>query len=247
MALLWYKQQGTTRYEVRSAGSARRLYTNGVFHSQYNPRQPVTGSVWDLLMVPAFFAPERIERILLLGVGGGAVIRQLNHFLQPQQIVGVELDDVHLQVAERYFEVLAPNVQLIQADALQWVKEYRGESFDMIIDDLFSDSGGEPQRVVTADSAWFKTLGKLLAPHGSLVANFASKRELRGCGWFSAAQLKKRYPAAFRLTIPRYENAIGVFLRKPATLATLRENLAMIPALDRQRRSCRLNYTIAAL
>ena len=100
MALLWHKQDGNTRYEVRSAGNTRRLYTNGVFHSQYNSTQPVTGSVWDLLLLPAFFLPaSSLKRVLVLGVGGGAVIRQLNHFLQPEQIVGVELNPVHLEVA----------------------------------------------------------------------------------------------------------------------------------------------------
>ena len=76
MALLWSEQDGDSRYEVRSAGNTRRLYTNGVFHSQYNPNNPVTGSVWDLLLLPAFFLPPgRPRRVLVLGVGGGENIR----------------------------------------------------------------------------------------------------------------------------------------------------------------------------
>lgn len=247
MALLWYKQDGDTRYEVRSAGNSRRLYTNGVFHSQYNPRQPVTGSVWDLLTLPAFFAPEAMRRVLMLGVGGGAALRQLNHFLQPELMVGVELNAVHLDVAHRYFEVAAPNVELHHADALRWVRSYRGKPFDMIIDDLFSDAGGDPQRVVAADGRWFRQLGRLLAPRGVLVTNFGSQRELRQCGWFTAAPLRADYPAAFQLTTPLYENAIGAFLRYPATAAQLNRHLAAVPALDRRRRSCRLNYRMRRL
>ena len=52
MALLWERRVEGTLYQVRSAGRTRRLYTNGVFHSQYNPVRPVTGSVWDLLLLP---------------------------------------------------------------------------------------------------------------------------------------------------------------------------------------------------
>ncbi len=247
LALLWHQQDTTTRYEVRSAGNSRRLYTNGVLHSQYNSRQPLTGSVWDLLTLPAFFTPQSAQRILMLGVGGGAVIRQLNHFLTPQCIVGVELDRVHLAIAQRYFDVAAPNVQLHQADALRWVKTYRGAPFNIIVDDLFGDADGEPQRVVTADSSWFLQLGELLAPGGVLVANFASLQELKSCAWFRNARMRNRYPSAFAFTAPSFANAIGAFLRTPADSAQLRRHLMGVPALARALRNGRLNYRIRRL
>jgi spermidine synthase len=247
LAILWHKQVDSTRYEVRSAGNSLRLYTNGVFHSQYNPKRPLSGSIWDLLMLPAYFAPERVQRVLLLGVGGGAVIRQLNHFLEPESIVGVELDPVHLEIAERFFEAKAPNTHLLHADALQWVKEYNGERFDMIIDDLFDDSDGEPQRAVAANSRWFDHLSRLLAPHGILVSNFATADELKECGWFRNRRLRQRYPTAFRLATPLYQNVIGAFLRRPADTAQLRQNLRAFPALDSARRRGTLRYNIRRL
>jgi len=247
LALLWCKQDGATRYEVRSAGNSVRLYTNGVFHSQYNPHQPVSGSLWDLLMLPAFFAPQAVRRVLMLGVGGGAVIRQLNHFLAPSAIVGVELNPVHLAVARRWFGVAARNVTLHEADALRWVREYRGAPFDMIVDDLFGDSGGEPQRAVAADRHWLRQLDKLLAPTGLLVTNFGSLGELQACAWFHDQRIRSRYPAAFRLTSPLYANAVGAFLRQPTVTAQLRRQLVAFPALDPSRRSCRLNYRIRRL
>lgn len=247
MAILWRHQDGDTRYEVRSAGNSRRLYSNGVFHSQYNPTQPVTGSIWDLLTLPAFFRPQAVRRVLLLGVGGGAVIRQLNHFLAPQAIVGVELNPIHLCVARRWFGVAARNVSLRQADALQWVESYRGEPFDLIVDDLFGHRDGEPERAVAADGRWFRRLDRLLSPEGLLVFNFGSPAELRASGWFHDPRLQRRYPAAFSLSASQYENAVGAFLRLPATSAGLRRELAAFPALDPARRSCRLNYRIRRL
>ncbi len=246
MALLWFKQEGDTRYEVRAAGNSRRLYTNGVFHSQYNATRPVTGSVWDLLLLPAFMVPS-VRRVLVLGVGGGAVIRQLNHFLAPEAIVGVELNPVHLEVARRYFEVEAPNVTLRRADALRWVARYRGRPFDMIIDDLFSDTDGDPQRVVAADGRWLRQLAGLLAPAGVLVTNFGSPEELRACAWFGDGRIRGRFPTAFRFSAPHYGNAVGAFLSQPATAAQLRRRLAAVPELDRGRSRCRLNYRIRRL
>jgi spermidine synthase len=248
VALLWHKQDGETRYEVRSAGNSRRLYTNGVFHSQYNPKQPLTGSVWDLLLLPAFFLPAgAVRRVLVLGVGGGAVIRQLNHFLAPELIVGVELNPVHLQVAREIFEVEQANVELHQADARWWLKQYRGEPFDMIIDDLFSDADGEAQRAVAVDGPWLRGLLKHLASGGVLACNFGSPRELKQSAWFHQPAIAKRLLTAFQLTTPLYENAIGAFVCQTADSAALRERLRGVPGLNPDLKSSKLNYRIRQL
>jgi len=226
VALLWMKQEGNTRYEVRSAGATRRLYTNGVFHSQYNPKRPISGTLWDLLMLPALFYPEgSIRRVLLLGVGGGAVIRLLHHYLQPDAIVGVELNPVHLQLACDYFEVERPGVELIEGDAIAWVKNYRGLPFDMVIDDLFGDTDGEAERAVKASGSWFTALAKLLTPEGVVVINFGSREELRGSGYFSNQRVAKRFKAAYELTLPLFENAIGAFLGEALQRPALRNSL----------------------
>ncbi len=127
MAVLWQKKTNGTHYEVRTAGQTHRLYTNGVFHSQFNPKRPLSGGVWDLLMLPAFFFPDlHARRILVLGVGGGTVIRLLHHFIKPTEIVGVELNPMHLRVAKRFFGVDKKVASLYQADAVEWIREYRG-------------------------------------------------------------------------------------------------------------------------
>ncbi len=248
MALLWYKQDGDTRYEVRSAGHSRRLYTNGVFHSQYNPRQPATGSVWDLLLLPAFFLGEgQPRRVLVLGVGGGAVIRQLNHFFAPELIAGVELNPVHLEVARDFFEVEQANVELHQADARWWLKQYRGAPFDMIIDDIFTDTDGDPQRAVPADGPWMRGLLKHLSDDGVLVTNFGSAEELNACAYFHQPAITKRFAAAFQLTTPLYENAIGAFVRQSADSASLRQRLRQTPGLNPDLKHGKLNYRIRRL
>ena len=106
MAVIWQKYVNGTKYQVRRAGLTRRLYTNDVCHSEFNPDKLVTGSIWDLLVLPAFFhTPGKIKRVLMLGVGGGASILQLHHLLQPDHITGLELDPVHLDIARRFFNV----------------------------------------------------------------------------------------------------------------------------------------------
>lgn len=233
MSLLWERRAGGTHYQVRQAGQSLRLYTNGVFHSQYNPNRPVTGSVWDLLWLPAFFYPKgQLRRILVLGVGGGAVIRHLRDFVQPDQIVGVELDKVHLTIARRFFHVKGRAIELHHADAVSWVKQYSGPPFDLIIDDLFGDYDGEPQRSVTADSAWGSLLSGMLAEEGLIVSNFATRLELEVSAYQSSKFCRKQFDSAFILSTAQNYNAVGVFMRRRATTQQLRTRLKTIPSLD---------------
>ncbi|MGH1471199.1 MAG: spermidine synthase [Cellvibrionaceae bacterium] len=189
MAIIWchertISQQDGSRikksYQVRSAGNSLRLYTNGVFHSQYNPLYPIGGTIWDLLALPAIYSTHKIKRVLLLGVGGGAVIQQLKSLIDCEEIVGIELDPIHIKIAKKYFKVTAKKnnisksrdknrnqnkkkpckVTLHCADAIKWLKEYRGKKFDLIIDDLFFEEEGVPQRAVAADSQWCGLIAK---------------------------------------------------------------------------------------
>jgi spermidine synthase len=248
MSIVWQRRVDGTRYEVRMAGRTRRLYTNGVFHSQFNPDNPVSGSIWDLLMIPAFFYPRgKIQRILVLGVGGGAVMQQFQHFLQPEHITGVELNPYHLYVARRFFYVKQENVDLHYADAVKWVKDYEGEKFDLIVDDLFGEQDGEPVRAVAADATWFRKLNKLLKRDGLLVSNFVSTRELRRCAYFTDDKIHKQFKACFQLTAPHYENAIGTFLKKDSSQRVLRQHLIDTPQLNPNLKSSRLRYSIRRL
>jgi hypothetical protein len=117
----------------------------------------------------------------------------------------------------------------------------------MIIDDLFSDAGGEPQRAVAFDGPWLRGLLKRLAPAGVLVCNFGSPQELSECAWFRQPAVATRLVTAFQLTTPRYENAIGAFVCQPVTSAALRERLRGEPGLNPDHKGCRLDYRIRRL
>lgn len=246
MAVLYSKRHAGQLYEVRSAGMTRRLYTDGVFHSQYHPRQPVTGSVWDLLFLPSLVAPQgRPHRVLVLGVGGGAVIHLLNRFVPPTAIVGVELSAIHLQLAHRYFDLDYANLQLVQANAIDWIINYEGEPFDLIIDDLYMEEQGEPTRAIGADAGWLDILMDHLTEDGMLVLNFVSQREWRNSGYFEADFVRERFPTALRLATPTCHNVVAALLPGEVTPAQLRRRMRQFPELDERRPGCRLRYTLS--
>ena len=245
MGIIWETRQGDTHYEVRSAGGSRRLYTNGVFHSQYNPNNPITGNVWDLLLLPVFFyQPGEIKRILMLGVGGGAVIQQLNYFIEPEEIVGVEYDPMHIDIARRFFNVTQSNVSLQQADAVEWLANYRGPKFDLIIDDLFGEVAGEPTRAVEASNKWVRRLFSHVTPQGMVVCNFISFKELKASAYMQDSLVKSRIKTAFCLSNPYYVNAIGAFVGKDVSSKQLREQLHTMPQFNSPQKISKLNYRI---
>ncbi|MCW8927557.1 MAG: hypothetical protein OQK40_01905, partial [Gammaproteobacteria bacterium] len=59
--------------------------------------------------------------------------------------------------------------------------------------------------------------------------------------------IRSKFPSAFRLTTPLYENVIGAFLRQPVEGRVLRQKLAGWPELDSRKKGCRLNYSLRAL
>ncbi len=235
MALLWSRTHEGRRYEVRTAGRTRRLYTDGVFHSQYHPDRPVTHGVWDLLYLPVhFLAHPENARALVLGVGGGAVLRLLERHARCRLILGIERDPIHLEIARRFFDV--PKQCLIEADAVRWLERAAPRQFDYLVDDLFDGANGEPVRAVRADARWCGQLARMLTPGGVVVMNFASRESLEACAFLQSRMLARRFPSAFMLTLPGYENAVGVFCQHPAATGVLRRRLRAMSELCLGRR-----------
>jgi len=239
VAIVWQSSTGDDHYQVRTAGKSVRLYKNKVFHSQWNDSRPLSGGVWDLLFLPALFLPaDSVRRVLLLGVGGGAVIRQYLSFLSVEQVVGVELDALHLKVAREFFGVNQPNVELHQADALEWVASYRGPKFDVVIEDLFTEKDGEPVRVAEASKHWFCSLRKLLRSNGALIINFEDPAQLRASGEAYLNTIGKSVDCRYAFTLPTYGNCVGAFLSKEVQPAGLREQLdGLLAGYPRSRAS----------
>ena len=232
MAVLWSKDIAGKRYEVRSAGKTRRLYTDGVFHSQYHPDRPFAGSIWDLLWLPAlFYEPGQIKRILLLGVGGGAVIHMLRLHARPEVIDAIDITPTHIQIARRYFGVRACSAKLIQADGISWLNDYKGPGYDMIIDDMYGEDGGEPARAIELDYSWINTIRKHLDPNGVMILNSMTSNDLKQAACFTDAGLSKSFKSAYHLYVPMYHNAVGAIFREPVSTRDFRKRLHAYPAL----------------
>ena len=246
--MLYRVRSNDRLYEIRAAGSTRRLYTDGVLHSQFNPRRVVTGSVWDLLWLGLFFRPNPApQRVLLLGLGAGTVVRQLQSLFGDLSITAVENDDVHIRLAREHFGIDGARADIHHQDAREFVARYRGPKFDLVIDDLFSGSGGTPSRALPFSVPWFSQLKRCLADDGILSANFADTRELNASAVQGALTRGSRFRSGFGFRGPTTENVIATLLPFHAQSADLRAQLAVTPVLSKALANDQLRYLVRTL
>jgi spermidine synthase len=246
MAVVYSRKTEGTQYEIRTAGRSVRLYTNNVLHTQYHPDKRVTGGVWDLLALPAL-ALGNVKRVLLLGVGGGAAVHLLRDWCPDVQITGVELNAVHLTLARRYFNLKGKNLSLIRGDARQYVEQYRGEKFDLVIEDLFGGNNGAPDRTFEADNRWCTALGRLVTSKGALVINTLERRQLLATAFVKDEKVRSRWQSGLCLTVPAYENHVGAFFRKPVSPGQLQKAIRADERRQQQEKSGQLRFKITAM
>jgi len=89
---------------------------------------------------------SNIKSVLVLGMGGGCVVKSLRKKYQyKHKVVGVEIDPVVIEIAKNEFHLLQDKkVELIHADAEEYIAKTK-EKFDLIIVDLFIDVKVPPQ------------------------------------------------------------------------------------------------------
>ena len=109
------------------------------------------------------------ENVLLLGLGGGCVLKTLwNEFDYKGNVTAVDIDPVIITVAEKEFGIL-PNgkTRIVCADAYDFVKEDL-DKFDLIIIDLFIDNI-VPEKFLQQE--FWKDVLKKVNNNGTIIFN----------------------------------------------------------------------------
>ena len=106
-------------------------------HSVYHPGSFLTGGYWDDPLALPFatrVAPPR--RIAILGDAAGSMARSYGHFFPATQIDAVEIDGALTEVGRRFFDLRAPHLRTITADARVYIRS-PGPRFDVIVVDAY--------------------------------------------------------------------------------------------------------------
>ena len=244
MALVFEKNHQGVNYQIVQAGNSIRLYTDKVLHTQYNHQQKLTSSVWDLLFLPALVFPvDKPLRVLVLGVGGGAVLKMLDEYFHCTKITGLELNPMHIQLAEKFFQVKGRPFELIEGDAIEYVENYQGEKFDLIIDDLFYEEDNEPIKVAAPDNIWLLHLYSILKPNGVIAMNFVGRKAALSAAPLHNGYLMGLLPNCLHFTTPFYDNHVLAFSKREMMPGLVKQGIKQRPLLasnkNKLRYACR--------
>jgi spermidine synthase len=111
----------------------------------------------------------KTENILVLGLGGGCVLKTLrNDFNYSGNIIAVDIDPVIIDIADKEFGIVADSKTfIICADAFDFVKN-DSTNFDLIIIDLFIDNK-IPDKFLLQEF-WRELLNKVRS-NGNIIFN----------------------------------------------------------------------------
>lgn len=118
---------------------------------------------------------EKVNQVLLLGMGGGSIIHSLrkkNHY--SGGITAIEIDEVIIQIAEKEFGMSEDNsLRIQQENALDFVKS-TSEKFDLIIVDLFIDTK-VPDEFYSNE--FWQNLEKIMTKEAVIIFNSSTEFE----------------------------------------------------------------------
>ena len=109
------------------------------------------------------------KKILLLGMGGGSVIKTLQQdFSYKNHITAIDIDPIIIDISKEEFELVkSENLKIICVDALQFMQQ-NNTQFDLIIIDLFVDT--EIPSSFFSDSFWQDIIDSV-SSKGSILFN----------------------------------------------------------------------------
>lgn len=170
-----------SRIRIRRNGDVRALTfvrDNGqeAVQSRINLASPHTlMSPYARSMFASYLYQPQPRRVLIVGLGGGAMVRFLTHHEPQATIDAVEIDPVVVRLAGDYFGVrTGGNVRVHTADAVKFV-ESTTERYDLILMDAFlrpsddTDTTGVPKGLKTLE--FLGRLKRALAPGGVVAFN----------------------------------------------------------------------------
>lgn len=201
---------------IRDRGSRRTLYFvrdsgQEVVETSIDLRAPHLLQVqYTRLMFVSFLYRPPPHACLIVGLGGGAMVRFLNHFFPEVRVDVVEIDPVIVAIARQYFGTDArAGTRIFTEDGLAYLQR-APERYDVIYMDAFlkpgadTDSTGVPLRLKTV--AFLQSLHQRLQPGGLIVFNINAGPETTA----DLATLRGAFPAVDVYRIPGRDTIVAV-------------------------------------
>lgn len=209
-----YVESEYSRIRLEETGSVRTLWFirdsgEAVVETRMDLTRP------DRLLLPytrwmftSYLLRPEPERVLIVGLGGGSMVRFLEGFQPGLDIDAVEIDPAVVEIADRYFGTRSRgHTRILTADAFAYLAESKTH-YDVIYMDAFlkptadTDPTGVPLRLKTLD--FYAQLRRRLSEAGLVVFNLNEHRGMRD----DVDTIFEAFPTSYLFAVPGTQNAV---------------------------------------
>ena len=157
--------------QVVDAEDERYLIFNegGGFQSVYNKNSVLTGEYYDYFSVLPYLIPAAQQKALIVGLAGGIVSNQLDHYFADQiAIDGVEIDRKVIQAADQYFSLRNDSLTVHNQDGRMFLQQTPNK-YDLIVVDAYQKQIYIPWTMTTQE--FWQEINSKLTDQGVVAIN----------------------------------------------------------------------------
>lgn len=174
--LVYCVREGDTLIEVVDSGPFRSLHfgTQPKQSSMIRERPDYLILSYTQAMAAALLLIPPPQRVLMIGLGGGSLLRFIHSHYPDCHVDVVECSEAVCRVAREYFHVQeAPQLHYHIEDAAHFVQQDATQPYDLILVDAFVADGISP---AVCSTSFLDQCHALLKAHGVLAMNLWSEQ-----------------------------------------------------------------------
>jgi len=196
--------------EVRDTGNLRSLY----FDSNHLQSRMSFSAPYELVLSYTRYMALGVllhrlpEKILIIGLGAGSLVRFFHHFFPNCEIDTVDTSEHVIRLAEGYFMLpRAKTIHLYCEDGFDFIQNAPPATYDLILTDAFDSHGMAPS---IYQRPFFDLCSQALTPHGTASFNLWSSNKV------NFAKVKEELRSSFTevlfLPVPEKGNVVAAAL-----------------------------------
>lgn len=167
------------------------------------------------MMAGLLFPPSAPQSILMLGLGGGDLVRYLHHYFPESMLTAIEIDAAIVDVCQEYFALPeSKNIDIQVDDAMHFISN-KSQHYEMIMVDIYH---GANVPTVLHDKAFHQLCFDRLTENGMLILNLLTNDAdiFKHILWMLREQFDR---STLCLSVPQHRNiVVFAFKQRPTDL-----------------------------
>lgn len=199
----------------------------GGTHATWDRNRLMTHYAWDAITAAVMLHPSsKPKRMLLLGLGGGTIVRQLNTLAPEIDITAIEIDEEMIALATEFMQLHELNVSAILGDGYDFAATTPNR-YDIIVDDIYIGLSRGVDRPALITQEKIKQITQCLAPNGLFITNMITGGRHQSSLTSAKKAMKAYFPrTAYTRAAKGFNVAlVGGDIRPPEHLQTITHKL----------------------